>query len=694
MEQITSSTPGLFWYGTLDKSGGPVQLLEAPLPFVRPLLFMFSPYGKEGPAWMSTADIASSYGEKAFDFNSNYANHGMTMLAAAIKANTYAQVWRLRPKDAKDPSKRGVDIEYIKDNLPVYERDPVTGLYVLDSKGALKPTGETVVGYRLAFHVVDIPDASDGSGTTFARRGPGEGTLVSKIEGELPVRLPLYDLDATDFGSEGNNLGWRMWAPTVSSSIPADADLENEVDAFLYRLQIVRRPSLFEAPRPIADKYDATSVTFSFDEGIVSTQNGGVQYDLDARLPGNWEDDSAEFYQRSQVKSVHLYRENLVPFLKLVHALEKTHDTVPAGDTGYRHINILGGCTIENVPYHTLQLESALTGFVSFTENATYYLNGGGDGTMSNEVFNTLVKEIFDDLSAPGVRLDNVARYPFNMFVDTGFDLKTKYSLMNILRKRQDSFLILSTQDITRTPNDNEVEESIASSILTRLQMYPDSIEYSTPPFRGCLVGHCGLLTDSKRPVRACLTVDLAYKFMIYGNQSSGVLNPDKAPDTAENSNYIVKEVKSLNVIDKTWREKRRLWQNSVVYVEDYNHNNRLFYPGIQSFYNDQTSVLNSAIVGLCIAQLARIAWETWREFTGRMKLKDAQLIEKSDEYISNRVAGTMDDRVVIIPHSQITRSDKARGYSWTVPCDVGANGMKTVMSAYAVAYRREDLNA
>lgn len=693
MEQITSSTPGLYWLGTKDKSGGPVKMADSPLPFVRPIAFFFSPYGKEGPAWMPTTDIVSTYGDKVIDFDSEYATHGMTYLSRVIKAKTYGIAWRLRPKDAKPPSKIGIDLEYIKDNIPLYERDKVTQMYILDDQGRLKPTGEKTVGYRFEFHIVPIVEAEDGSGTNFGRRGPTVGTLTSEIPDETAKRVPLCDWDATDFGSEGNNLGFRLWAPTISSATAADPDLEEEVDAFLYRMQIVRRPSMYEAAKVIPDKYDATSTLFSFDTNVVSSENGGVIYDLDARVPGNWEDDSADFYQRSQIRAVHLYRENLEPFLQAVQAVEKAYGTVPDTKTGYRHVNFLGARTVENVPYYTLQPESIKSGSISFTENTTVFLEGGSDGTMSNAVYNAMVKEIFDDLSAPGVRLDNNARYPFNFFVDSGFDLKTKFSLMNLLRNRQDSFLVLSTQDISRAPNDNETEESIASSILTRLQMFPDSIEFSTPPFRGGLFGHCGYLADSKRPVRATLSIDIGYKLMRYGSQSSGILNPDLAPDTSENGNYIVTEVKTLNVIDKSWREKRRLWQSSVNYVEDFDHNKRLFYPGIQSFYPDKTSVLNSAIVGLCVAQLARYAWETWRDLTGNQKLKEVQLIERSNKSIENRVAGTMDDRMDVIPHSQITRADKDRGYSWSMPIDVGANGMKTVLSAHTIAYRREDLN-
>jgi hypothetical protein len=691
MEQITSSTPGLYWLGTLDKSGGVVSLDDSPLPFTRPIMFGFAPMGKEGPAWMSTSEIVASYGDAVIDFDSKYATHAMTYISRAVKSITRGIFWRLRAKDAAPEATMAFDFEMVKDNIPEYKRD-ATGNYLRDDAGALQPTGETFVGYRIAFFKSAIP-VDDQGVSTYGKRQPTKGVLTSSIAGEESTRYPLADYVVADFGSEGNNLGLSMWAPTTSSAITANPDLNEEVNSFINRLKIVRRPSVFEAPATIPNKYDQVSTTFSFGEAIVSENDGGIVLDLDARVPGEWTDDSAEYYQRSQIGKMNLYREYLIPALKAIQATEAPHGLIGDGDDDYLQVNLLGATDVNDIPYYTLQLEGLTTGSIMFTENSTFYFEGGSDGTMSNAVLDTLVKEIFDNFDQPGYRLDNVAKYPFNFFCDSGYSLNTKYSLMNMLTKRQDSFLILSTQDISRAANDEESEESIAASILTRLQMFPDSVEYATPPFRGALVGHVGLLAGTARNVPATLSIDLAYKLMRYGAGDSGVLNSDYAPDTSDNGNYIVTEVKGLNVIDKTWRNKRRLWAQSVVYVEDYDHNNRLFYPGIQSFYNDQTSVLNSAIVGLCVAQLARYAWETWRNLTGNQKLKDVQLIERSDESIKNRAAGSFDDRMDVIPHSQLTRADGQRGYSWTCPIDIGANGMHTVMSAYVVAYRREDLN-
>lgn len=690
MEQITSSTPGLYWLGTMDKSGGVTSLDNSPLPFVRPLMMGFSPMGKEGPAWMSTTEITSSYGDGVIDYDSIYATHAMTYISRAIKAITRGIFWRLRPKDANPEATIAFDVEIVKDNIPEYKRR-ADGNYLRDADGKLQPTGETIVGYRYAIFKSAIP-VDDKGLTTYAKRESVEGVLTSSIAGEKSVRYPLFDAVVADFGQEGNNLGIGMWAPTVSSSVPANPDLGEAVNSFINRIKLVRRPSVFGAPATIPNKFDQVSTTFSFGQNIVSEADGGVVLDLDVRVPGNWEDDSAEYYQRSQVGKAHLYHDNVETILKAIQATEAPFGLVGSGEDDYLQVNLLGACDVNDVPYHSLVQETLTQGAVALTENSVFYFEGGSDGTMNNTVLDTLVKEIFDNLDQPGYRLDNVARYPFNFFVDSGYSLDTKYSLMKLLTKRQDSYLVLSTQDITRAPNDEETEESIAASILTRLQMFPDSVEYNTPPFRGALVGHVGTLVGTTR-TPATLSVDLAYKLMAYGAADTGILNADKAPDTSDNGNYIVTEVKGLNVIDKTWRNKRRLWGQSVVYVEDYDHNKRLFYPGMQSFYNDQTSVLNSAIVGLCVAQLARYAWETWRELTGNQKLKAAQLIERSDTAIKNKAAGAFDDRMDVIPHSQYTRLDDQRGYSWTCPIDIGANGMKTVMSAYVVAYRREDLN-
>lgn len=690
MEQITSSTPGLYWLGTLDKSGGPVRPDQSPLPFVRPIAFGFAPMGKEGAAWMHTTELTASYGNGVIDFDSVYATHGMTYISRAVKASIRMIFWRLRPKDAKPEATIGFDVEWVKDNIPQYERT-VDGEFIRDAQGELVPTGDEEEGYRIAFYKVAIPTDTNGQ-SEFARRQPREGEMKSSIAGEKSIRAPFLDMMATDFGFEGNNLGFSMWGPTESSPIAANAGLNEEVNSFINRMRVSRRPSIFEAPKAITNKFDQTSTTFSFGQKIISEQDGGNILDFDARMPAMWEDDSAEYYQRSQIGRVHLYQSNVEQILKAVQATEAPHGLVGEGKDDWAQINLLGGVTVNDVPYYTLQLEGMTDGSIMFTENSTYWFEGGSDGTMNNETYNELVREIFDDLSAPGVRLDNNARFPFNFMVDSGFDLKTKYALMNLLRERQDSYLILSTQDISRAANDDETEESIAASLLTRLQMFPDSVEYGTPPFRGALVGHCGLLAEPSRRIPATLSIDLAFKLMRYGNQDSGVLNPRWAPDTSDDGNYIVTEVKDLNVIDKTWRGKRRLWSQSVIYVEDYDHNRRLFYPGMQSFYTDQTSVLNSTLVGLCVAQLARYAWETWRDLTGNQKLTLEQLIERSDESISNKAAGAMDGRMDVVPHSQATRADDQRGYSWTCPIDIGANGMRTVMSAYTVAYRRDQL--
>lgn len=681
MEQITSSTPGLYWLGTKDVSGGVVNVADTPLPFVRPILFFYSPDGKEGPAWMHTSLLANSYGEEILNYDNEYSTHGTLALNRAIKAQTRCLGWRLRPEDSAPPAKVGIDLEYIKDNIVQYERK-ADGSYDRDATGALKPTGETAVGYRFAFYAVDVDNDK------YGKREGTDGTMTSSIDGEVAKRIPLTDWAAADFGSRGNNYGLRIWAPTVSSALAGSAELNEEVNAFVYRLQLLRRPSFFEAPKIITDKYDAASTYFSFGENVVSEENGGVLLDLDSRVPENWEDDTGEYYMRSKLEGVHIYREELEEVLALFQATESPFGTVPSDPEAIHQVNFISAQTVEDVPYYSLQIEGMASGSIMFTENSSVYLRGGKDGTMSNETFNAQVKAIFDDLE--GNRLTNIARYPFNFVIDSGFPLQTKYSIMNVLRARNDSYIAFSTQDITRDPNDAEAEEAIALALLTRLQNHPDSVEFATRAFRGCIVGHTGLLTGIKRKVRAPLSIDWAYKIMAYGAADTGILNPDLAPDTSDDLNYVVTEVKSLNNIDKSWRAKRRLWGNGVIYVEDYDHNNRLFYPGMQSFYPDASSVLNSALVGLCIAQVARYAWQVWRGLTGNQKLKAEQLIERSDAAMTSYVSGTMDGRCEITPHTQVTELDKARGWSWTMPIDVGANGMHTVMSAYVISSRLE----
>ena len=124
----------------------------------------------------------------------------------------------------------------------------------------------------------------------------------------------------------------------------------------------------------------------------------------------------------------------------------------------------------------------------------------------------------------------------------------------------------------------------------------------------------------------------------------------------------------------------------SILLCEQY------YFPALKTVYNEDTSVLTGYIFACVMLTVNQALSKCQRVFSGRSDLTPAQFTTKVNEWLTEELRGRFDNRVTIIPRAQFTSMDEIRNYSWTVPVDVGGEGMKTVMTAYAVARRRADL--
>ena len=143
----------------------------------------------------------------------------------------------------------------------------------------------------------------------------------------------------------------------------------------------------------------------------------------------------------------------------------------------------------------------------------------------------------------------------------------------------------------------------------------------------------------------------------------------------------------------KTERQRQRDWDAGMVWAQNYDRRS-LFYPAVQTVYQDDTSVLNSAINMFIAAELEKVCEYVWRNLTGNAKLTKEQFIEASDAMIIDRTTNRFDDRVTIVPETFYTAADNARGYSWSCRINMYANNMKTVGTFTIVARRQDELAA
>ena len=135
---------------------------------------------------------------------------------------------------------------------------------------------------------------------------------------------------------------------------------------------------------------------------------------------------------------------------------------------------------------------------------------------------------------------------------------------------------------------------------------------------------------------------------------------------------------------------RNRNWDVGLNWVTRYDRTSYVF-PAIKTVYGDDTSVLTSYLTACAIIQLNKIAHKAHRTFSGISGLTPAQFTKRVNDFVSEQVRGKFDDRFVIRPRAYFTSLDEVRNYSWTLPIDIWAAGMKTVMTTYVVARRIED---
>ena len=118
----------------------------------------------------------------------------------------------------------------------------------------------------------------------------------------------------------------------------------------------------------------------------------------------------------------------------------------------------------------------------------------------------------------------------------------------------------------------------------------------------------------------------------------------------------------------------------------------QLFYPAIQTVYDDDTSVLNCDINMLIAVDVAKMSEEVWRQMTGNTTLTNAQFIDTCNAKLAGLVNGRYDSRVTIVPDTYFTEADEARGYSWTMDVAIYMNNMRTVGVINIITRRASDL--
>jgi hypothetical protein len=683
--QIVNAAPMVIQRGTQDLSTVPLPILPEAIPQHLPKFYMYAQKGPLTPQLVVGQSMVNMYGSETFDLRKQYANHATVFIDAINAEANMMMLQRLIPQDAGPAATINLSLDVLPTTVNQYQRNSDGSIY-------LSPTGQpnvtgSVNGFKVKW-VFSYNAAAAPLGTLTM----GTGSQVDPTTGLTSSLYPIFQFEVSSPGNYGNNRAIRLWAPTLVSDPSMDTNILINNRAYPIYLSVYGRPNSRTAPSIVSTLTGNNQVTSVYAPGVIDTltdQELYVQQNFINSYQNIGQPGVPNAY--GDFGSMYTYQANIDLLLAQFFAAEVPFITAYTDFTNSIEdmymFNMISGMNSSGAPYTTFQLVDD-SNSVRLTNYANIYAKGGSDGTMNDALFDQLVSAAVSQYGDPQSPLMDTATNVESIMYDTGFSLSTKQAMTNFIAVRKDTFLTLSTftsfndggQQLTEAE-----ENSIAIGLRTQLQMYPESNYFGTPVMRAIIIGRNGKLLNSTWPNRVPLTYELAIKSARYmgaadGKWASGE-DFDCAPGSVLNSMYDV----NITFVSDTNRNND--WDVGLNWVQAYDRSS-LFFPALKTVYDNDTSVLNSYFVALAIGQLNKVAHAAWRQFSGVEHLTNAQLADAVNIFVNDNVKGRFDGRYIIVPNTLFTEMDVLRGYSWTLPIEIYAPNMKTVMTTYVQAYR------
>lgn len=684
---IVNAAPMVIQHGTQDLSTRQLPREAEAIPQHLPKFYVFAQKGPTTPQLVVGAERINTYGVDTFDLRGKFANHS-TVFANLVNAEgNSCMIERVIPDNAGPEANILFWLDVLPTKVDVYKRD-FDGSIMLDSIGSPTVLSQTD-GYKVKWVTSSI---NTWAADEFGQAATKPGDQVDPLTDGQSRRYPIFELKGSSQGEYGNNTGIRIWAPTSKNSNALPTKMMAKERAYPINIAMLRRPDAKTTPTVVQTIFGDQGLTVTLKPGTIDPTTdkqmfigdvllNSYQNLVDLRYPPLFGD----------FGSLAIYNDNIGHLLTLFHAAEvpfinETSDFTSNAEDIFL-FNMLGGVSSSGVPYHSFQFTDAPNA-VRLSQYSNLMAAGGSDGTMTDAAHATLVAQRAQEYLDPNSELMEVATNVESIMYDTGFPLQTKYALIPFIAQRKDTFVALSTHDVNGPIMTAAEEHSMAIALRTRLQMFPESDYFGTPVMRGMIVGRSAILRNSQYTKRLPLLAEIAIKSARYMGAGNGRWKNGSHFDGAPGS-----IVDSMTDISITWvpaAVRNRNWDVGLNWVQSYDRRS-FFFPALKTVYADDTSVLNSYLTAMAICQLNKVAHSAWREFTGVSHLSNAQLVQRTNDFINAKVLNKFDGRFVIVPDAQISDMDLLRGFSWTLPIKLYGDNMKTVMSTYVQAYRMAD---
>jgi len=717
MSLFVNASPQFINLGVNDMSGSIVTPEPVEIPQHLPKAYFYARKGTTIPTPTIGGPMLVMYGAETFDKDNVYYNHSTRFITGFTGAANTVMLQRVIPDDANPESNITIYLDVLATDVPNYVRnsdgsyviDPATNDYKVDTDNP------TISGYKYKIIEEYVPEGIEPGSATMKT-----GTMVD-ADGNTSTMYPIIDLKAKYRGEFYNNIG-------IGIGSMSDDEVQREIieatKSLPYKLELVSRENTDSKYVVKPSLYGEPNVQFTFKEGAINPLTKS-RFDLETVFTQNWynETDPLLPLDYDEFEKIYVYTTSLDTVLAML--LEKeapyvtnnpttwddgneaatsawfdylTADEELTADEKYI-FNFLNGKSTKGVNYFTFvrsddtPVTTPEQQEITMSLTTPVFLKGGSDGSLTPEMFNTLVeRELAKYLDSDSEVMDNAINVESVMY-DSGFPLNTKEELCNFIAVRKDTAVALSTHDASLGEKFLPLsdERAIAVALKNRLKLTPESDYFGTSVARGIVVAGTGLLADNSTKDRIPLLYSIGVKSAKFMGAGDGKWNGVYAFDRAPGN--IITELVSIEPSFIPAGIKPTLWNDGIVWAQPYDRR-QYHFPAVQTVYDDDTSVLNSWFTVIAVCTVTKIADNAWRNFTGATDLTEAQLSEAIVAYVNKATKNIFDGRIVVVPEVVFTEADKQRGYSWKMINRLYANNMKTVAVYETAVYRMSDLES
>lgn len=703
MEAITiiNAAPMVTLLGTDDNSTRQQLRVPEQVPQHLPLCYLYTQKGIPGRHLVGGADRSRIFGDDSFDVNKKWYNHATVFSDGFVAEGNFQMIERVIPADAGPTANFRLSADLLETTVDDYDRNTDGSIKYL--AGSPVVLGQ-IPGYKLQWVISTIDDNVD----FIDDFGNGAITAGSQADVGLSTTsqlIPVLEFAATSQGDWGNNAGVRIFTQNTQSG-GLDATLLTNLKAFPARFQIVRRANSTATPTVVTTVTGAESVNVVLKPNSVNP-NTSAQMSIGDVLLDSYQDLASDGLVKyfGDFGKVAIYNDNIKTILETLYAAEYdyvtdvgapvyvqtdfgTYANVGAATDAEAYLyNLFTGTTSGGYKYHTLAYEGALT----LGKNTTLWAQSGSDGTMSDSAFATAVGASMEAYNDPLSSMLNTAKNVESVMYDSGFPLETKYDLMNFVALRRDTRLVVCTHTHGLPELTADEENSVAVSLRTRAESFPESEIFGTPAMRILIMGRSGDLISSPYKKKVPFSYEVARISAKWWGAGDGKWKEGAAFDGENGS--VVRYMRNANVSFTPTSVRNKDWDAGLNYVQDFDTRS-LFIPALKGVYNDDTSILTSWPTVNAIGETNKVLDRVWRSFSGNAQLSNAQLRERVTQRTNDALLARFNDRFVFKVDTYFTDADIQSGYRWTTRVDIYGPNMKTHMTGFVRAFRLDDLAA